>query len=232
MSSTRIENVNFDVKELTNKDLFFDTLTISNRRIHLLHNFITEGEMEPSFEYRKKEVNVSRINDDGTEDIFWRGVRAKDVNRFMNNFIKIFKHNCTSLLYSNPFLASSLMHLLFIRIHPYTDGNGRTSRIIHNIKFTEMVNKLYGTNLKLSPLNLSESILLNKVTYVKRLDNIYFDMKHDTNEDINAWFNFILDMADEQLFVAIGRIPSIDNRFIVNDNDIKKIRSMRLSKIK
>ena len=49
-------------------------------------------------------------------------------------------------------------------------------------------------------------------------------MKHDTNEDINAWFNFILDMADEQLFVAIGRIPSIDNRFIVNDNDIKKIR--------
>ena len=38
MSSTRIENVNFDVKELTNKDLFFDTLTISNRRIHLLHN--------------------------------------------------------------------------------------------------------------------------------------------------------------------------------------------------
>lgn len=232
MSSTRIENVNFDVKELTNSNLFFDTLTISNRRIHLLHNFITEGEMEPSFEYRKKEVNVSKINDDGTEDIFWRGVRAKDVNRFMNNFIKIFKHNGTSLLYSNPFLASSLMHLLFIRIHPYTDGNGRTSRIVHNIKFTEMVNKLYGTNLKLSPLNLSESILLNKVTYVKRLDNIYFDMKHDTNENINAWFNFILDMADEQLFVAIGRIPSIDNRFIVNDNDIKKIRSMRLSKIK
>ncbi len=141
MSSTRIENVNFDVKELTNKDLFFDTLTISNRRIHLLHNFITEGKWNLVLNIEKKEVNVSKINDDGTEDIFWRGVRAKDVNRFMNNFIKIFKHNGTSLLYSNPFLASSLMHLLFIRIHPYTDGNGRTSRIIHNIKFTEMVNK-------------------------------------------------------------------------------------------
>lgn len=232
MSSKRIENINFDVKELTNSNLFFDTLTISNRRIHLLHNFITDGEMEPSFEYRKTEVNVSKINDDGTEDIFWRGVKANDVNNFMNNFIKVFKHNGTSLLYSNPFLASSLMHLLFIRIHPYTDGNGRTSRIIHNIKFTEMVNKLYGTNLKLSPLNLSESILLNKVTYVKRLDNIYFDMKHDTNDSINDWFNFILDMADEQLFVAVGRIPSIDNRFIVDDSNIKKIKSMRLSRIK
>lgn len=232
MSSKRIENINFDVKELTNSNLFFDTLTISNRRIHLLHNFITDGEMEPSFEYRKTEVNVSKINDDGTEDIFWRGVKANDVNNFMNNFIKVFKHNGTSLLYSNPFLASSLMHLLFIRIHPYTDGNGRTSRIIHNIKFTEMVNKLYGTNLKLSPLNLSESILLNKVTYVKRLDNIYFDMRHDTNDSINDWFNFILDMADEQLFVAVGRIPSIDNRFIVDDSNIKKIKSMRLSRIK
>ena len=64
------------------------------------------------------------------------------------------------------------MHLLFVRIHPYSDGNGRTARLIHNIKFTESINKLYGMKLKISPLNLSKSILLNKITYVKRIDNI------------------------------------------------------------
>lgn len=48
---------------------------------------------------------------------------------------------------------NSLVHLLFLRIHPYTDGNGRTARILHNIKFTEMINKVYSTRLKLSPLN-------------------------------------------------------------------------------
>ena len=70
---------------------------------------------------------------------------AKDVNKFMNDFISVYKHNGTSLVFSNPFLVSALMHLLFIRIHPFSDGNGRTTRVIHNIKFTESVNKLYGT---------------------------------------------------------------------------------------
>ena len=69
----------------------------------------------------------------------------------MNDFIRVYKQGGTSSIYSNPFLASSLIHLLFLRIHPYTDGNGRTARILHNIKFTEMINKLYGTRLKLSP---------------------------------------------------------------------------------
>ncbi len=231
-SSKKIENINIDMRKLTDKELFFNTLNISNSRIHLLHNFITEGEMEASFEYRKSEVNVSRFNSDGSEDIFWRGAKAKDVDKFMNSFIRMFKHNGTSLLYSNPFLASSLMHLLFLRIHPYTDGNGRTSRIIHNIKFTEMVNKLYGTNLKISPLNLSGSILVNKITYAKVLDNIYFDLKHDTNDSINDWFNFILNMADEQLYMANNRIPRIDKRFITRYDDIKKVKSMKLSRIK
>ena len=105
----------------------------------------------------------------------------------MRDFIKVYKQNKIALLYSNPFLVSSLMHLLFVRIHPYTDGNGRTSRVIHNIKFTEAINRLYGMKLKISPLNLSESILLNKITYNKRINQIYFDLDHDTNDAINAF---------------------------------------------
>ena len=151
----------------------------------------------------------------------------------MSDFIKIYKHGGTKLLFSNPFLASALMHLLFIRIHPYTDGNGRTARVIHNIKFTEMINKLYGTRLKLSPLNLSGSILVNKMTYVKRLDNIYFDVEHDTNDNINKWFDFILDMADERIFVARNRLDNIDIAHLKSADELQISKSdMRLSRIK
>lgn len=198
MSNQEIECIKRDESILSEDKIFFDTLSINNRRIHNLHNFITEGEMPPVNSYRSTEVNVSRKNPDGSESIFWRGVQSKDVNKFMGDFLSIYKQGGTSLIYSNPFLASSIIHLLFLRIHPYTDGNGRTARILHNIKFTEMINKLYGTRLKLSPLNISESILVNKITYVKRIDNIYFDINHDSNIEINNWFNFILDMVDEQ----------------------------------
>ena len=205
-----IENLRFDITKLVDKSIFFDTLSISNKRIHDLHNSITAGEMEPTFAYRKVPVNVSRFNALGEEEIFWRGANPEDVPKFMNDFIKLYKQGGASLLFSNPFLASALMHLLFVKIHPYTDGNGRTARVIHNIKFTEMINKLWGTKLKLSPLHLSQSILLNKVTYVKRIDFIYFDVKNDTNEAINRWFDFILDMVDEQLYRSSEKLNNVN----------------------
>lgn len=232
VSSQNIEGMKFNEKTLLDRGIFMNSLEINHKRIHELHNFATDGEYEPTFNYRNHEVNVSRFTKDGREEIFWRGANACDVNRFMNDFIKIYKKGGTSLIYSNPFLVSGLMHLLFLRIHPYKDGNGRTSRIIHNIKFTESINKLYGTRLKLSPLNLSRSILINKITYVKRIDNIYFDLEHDTNESINMWFNFILDMADEQIYSSSQKISYMDNSHLLLSSDENKISGMRLSRIK
>lgn len=166
MSNQKIESLIQDEKKLGDKRIFFNTLGINHKRIHNLHNFVTEGEMEPTYTYRSTEATVGRKNPDGSINIFWRGAQAKDVNKFMSDFLNIYKQGGASLIYSNPFLASSIIHLLFLRIHPYTDGNGRTARILHNIKFTEMINKVYSTRLKLSPLNISESILINKITYV------------------------------------------------------------------
>ena len=223
---------------LANKSVFFDTLNINHKRIHELHNFVVEKEindglLEETFDYRTVPVNVSRFTSEGKEEIFWRGANPEDVKKFMNDFVKIYRRGATSLLFANPFLSSSLIHLLFVRIHPYIDGNGRTARVIHNIKFTEMINKLYGTRLKLSPLNLSGSILVNKITYVNRINNIYFDLQHDNNEAINRWFDFILDMADERLYMANNLLDRIDKSRIKRlSDDEMSAKKMRLSKMK
>ncbi len=229
-STKEIEHTTFDESILARKDVYFDKLAISHKRIHELHNFITDGEMEPTFEYRKTPVNVSKIVG-GREEIFWRGANPEDVIRFMNDFLNVYKQHKTSLVYSNPFLVSSLMHLLFLRIHPYTDGNGRTSRLIHNLKFTDSINKLYGTNLKLSPLNLSKSILVNKLTYVNRIDHIYFDLEHDNNEAINRWFEFILNMVDEQLYYSSNILENIPDNHIKNTEE-KTISKMKIHKLR
>lgn len=237
----RIENTKFNIASLADRTVFFDTLNITHKRIHELHNFviekeINEGILVPTDEYRNVPVNVSRFTEDGKEEIFWRGVNPEDVQAFMNNFIRVYKSSAASSLFNNPFLASSLMHLLFLRIHPYTDGNGRTARVIHNIKFTEMINKIHGMRLKLSPLNLSESIALNKITYVKVIDNIYFDVEHDTNAAINKWFEFILNMADEQLYRSSNKLDTVDVSSLERMTRIADINAdasaMRLSRIK
>ncbi len=223
----KIEKIDFSKINLLEDTVFFDTLNISHKRIHGLHNFATRGEMEPTFDYRKDEVNVSRYTADGREEIFWRGANAKDVGKFMNDFIKIYKRKDISMLMCNPFLKSSLIHLLFLRIHPYTDGNGRTARLLHNAKFTEGINNIYGTKLKISPLNLSESIYLNKPSYAKAIDSIYFDLDHDNNDAINAWFNTMLNMADEQIYSSGNKLDSIDPSYLKDLGETNKRRLVK-----
>ena len=99
--------------------------------------------------YRTSEVRVSAINDDGTEKIFWYGVEPEDVQKFMDAFLKIYSAKSMSIIDTNPIVKSAIIHLLFLRIHPYKDGNGRTSRILHSKKFTESINHVYGRKLKL-----------------------------------------------------------------------------------
>lgn len=189
----------------------------------------------PTNGYRKTPVKISRITSTG-EDIFWRGANPEDVYKFMTDFISIYKQNKISLLYSNPFLVASLMSLLFNRIHPYTDGNGRTSRIIYNLKFTEQINKNYQIKLMLSPLNISNRILANKYTYVNRINRIAFNLKDDTNEAINDWFDFILTMADEQLNYSKTRLTELIDRSCRQENAspeiLRRVKQMKISRIK
>jgi len=234
-----IESSIFNSEILQEKGVFFDKLSISHKRIHDLHNFVmssSEIDYIPGNSYRKKNANVSTFHTDNTEEIFWRGANPEDIYKFMNDFIMIYKQNKISVLYSNPFLRGALVSLLFNRIHPYGDGNGRTSRIIYNLKFTEQVNKIYQTKLMLNPLNISDRILVNKITYAKRINQIAFNLTDDTNEAINRWFDFILTMADEQLFYSKERLSKLIERSNTDiyDNEalLRKVRQMRLSKIR
>lgn len=233
-SSNYIENHDLNNFDFTVANLFFDRLSVSNNRIHNIHKSVMKDEIDQSKVgvYRKTPVKVSSIYDNNTEEIFWYGANPEDIKDFMNSFIEVYKSNSPSVLDSNPFLKSSLIHLLFIKIHPYFDGNGRTARMLHSIKFTQIINSIYGMNLKISPVNLSESIKLNLYSYVKAPNNIYFDLEHDNNEMINYWFNCMLNMYDEQLFRNQGILDNMDKDFerIINIKD--KINPNLLEKIK
>lgn len=233
-----IERTKFNAEVLQEKGVFFDKLSVSHKRIHDLHDFVmlsSDDDYTPSGNYRKVPVNISRYTENG-EEIFWRGANPEDVNKFMNDFINIYKQNKIALIYSNPFLRAAITSLLFNRIHPYTDGNGRTSRIIYNLKFTEQMNKIYQTNLMLNPLNISNRILINKLTYVKYINRIAFNLKDDTNKAINDWFDFILTMADEQLYFSKDRLTHLIETSQKNNLSepevLKRVKQMKMSKLK
>lgn len=219
--------------ERFNNDIYFSRLAISTNRIHELHKIFVPSAANS---YRDTEVKIAGKEND-KEVIYWWGPEHEAVVPFMKDFVNFYQTSTIDFKYSNPFIKSFLVHLLFVRIHPYKDGNGRTARLLQNIKFVQLINSIYGTRLKISPLNISQNILLNKPTYAKKLNKIEFNMEKDDNEAINGFINYLLDMVDEQLFYAKNKIElyhdSLDrwnNRFPDEDLD-KDAENMRLKRI-
>lgn len=219
--SAQLENHLLKNVDLFNGDLFFEKLSINHERIKKIHRFVCEKtgvETDTVGEYRKCPVTI------GTEcnskyEVYSYAPDFKDVKKFMDSFITFYKVNSLKEIYNNPFLKAALAHLLFVRIHPFGDGNGRTARIIQNIAFTSSINKIYNTKLKLSPLNISQNILINKYTYFDRINRIHFNPSHDNYDAINGWFEFILNMYDEQLFYQ-------KNNLINHSDTFEKMKEM------
>jgi Fic family protein len=72
-------------------------------------------------DYRDSEVGI------GGSD--WKPPAAKDVPRLMGELFKEYQKNKRAL---HPVELASWLHNGFVQIHPFTDGNGRTSRLLMN----------------------------------------------------------------------------------------------------
>ncbi|MBR1818010.1 MAG: Fic family protein [Bacilli bacterium] len=185
--------------EINKHNILYDTFKISHKRIKDIHDFATKHEV--NYDYRDNEVRVSSINPHTKhETIFWYGAKPEDIKAFIDDFIEIYRKTSPSAIHSNPFIKSALIHLLMVRIHPFYDGNGRTARLLHSMKFTEMINKIYNYNLKVAPLHISPSLYRYQHNYVHAIDQIHFGLDKNIDEEINHWFQFILNRYEDQLF--------------------------------
>lgn len=237
-NSASIEKHSFKNVELLKGDLFFDTLAINHERIKKIHRFVCEHSDTNNIkvgEYRTDTASVGCTTDDGNYQTYWYGVEPQDIKNFMDGFFEFYKSRDLRAIYSSPFLRASLAHLLFVRIHPFGDGNGRTARIIQNISFTSEINRLYGTNLRICPLNVSENIRNNRMRYSECINKIYFDLEHDNNEWINKYLDFMLNMYDEQLYYQTNRLSQLDEYEYqddsIYDNFEQRVNKSRVRKL-
>lgn len=109
---------------------FAKTHTLNQGNLLKVHAIITKNiELLPSLkgEYRNKNVYVMQ----GTK-IIYTGAEHSIVHCEMNQLfldISALKKR-KKLTYNQAFYYASFIHLLFVKIHPFGDGNGRTARLL------------------------------------------------------------------------------------------------------
>ena len=125
----------------------------------------------------------------------------------------------------DPFVRAGILHLWFLTIHPFEDGNGRLARVFSELalaQYNQKCAKLY---------SLSSSILENRKDYYSRLETT---QRGDL--DITNWIEWYLSVLKDSILNSIAKIEKLisKTRFWRNFNHLnllpeqKKIHNLML----
>ena len=111
------------IDELSNKN---ESLKISD--VLQVHRIVIDGlvEKEKQGVLRRGQVYIVNILPNGREEVAYTPPKAKDVEALIKNLLSWLDKE-ESL---HPIIKAGLLHYQFETIHPFTDGNGRTGRLL------------------------------------------------------------------------------------------------------
>ena len=102
----------------------------------------------------------------------------------------------------DPLIKLALIHYQFEAIHPFTDGNGRTGRILNILYLTQK------QLLDLPVLYLSKYIIEQKSDYYRLLRSV------TENEEWEPWTRYMLDAIEQTALYTRDKIIAIRNLLI------------------
>lgn len=144
------------------KDFAKNGIEISGRTIKEIHALVLHGiDRENAGRYRTVPVMIS-----GSRHI---PPQPYLIEEMMENFIMKFKEMETARVH--PVIIASYLHDELVRIHPFIDGNGRTSRLLMNLYLLR--NGYTLVNLKGSDENKLDYYMALETSHIERNPEVF-----------------------------------------------------------
>ena len=145
------------------------------------------------------QMNVRRtpgtaLANDKTGEVIYTPPVGEDVLRTMLANWERFLHNAVEI---DPLIRMAVTHYQFEAIHPFTDGNGRTGRIVNSLFLIQE------GLLTLPILYLSRYIIQNKADYYRLL------LQVTREQDWEAWIIYVLKGVEETATWTTAKIAAI-----------------------
>ncbi len=189
---------------------------LTTKDILELHRIVTDKLLskEKSGHWRPGDVFV--VNEvDGKEIIQFTGPEAQRVPKLVDSFLKWASSQENSSFH--PVLLVGLIHYIFVSIHPFSDGNGRTTRLL-----TSYYLKTSGYDFRGS-LSLDSFYLQHRLEYYQALSQgKTFDerMSADLTPFLEFFAKGFLEVATNlSQYIKVGKVIGDNNKPIRLDSD-------------
>ena len=132
-SEKEILNYNQALQDL-NKKIEAENVRLSFYLILKIQKQITDG-LLPKFESGKLRKKPVVVNDPRTLKVIYLPPDAKDVKKLIGDLIEFVNSNRNEI---DPLILAGIFHKQMVIIHPFMDGNGRTTRLATKVLLAEM----------------------------------------------------------------------------------------------
>lgn len=155
-------------------------------------------------EWKRNDNRIVETNDDGSiKEVRFEPVSAKDTPEAMESFARNYAR-ATQVPDIEPLILIPLAVLDFLCIHPFTDGNGRVSRLITMLL-------LYHYDYQVGRyIGVERIIEESKITYYEAL-KASSQKWHDGEHDPHPWLNYFWGMlirAYDEFEERVGEVRS------------------------
>lgn len=180
-----------------------DPFIVSEDLICEIHKIITEDVPDENNIPGKYRNGLVYVGDEAHGGTYKPPKILEDIKNLMKEFVEWL--NSPDVLSVDPFVRAALSHYYFCVIHPFWDGNGRTSRLLEAIL-------LQSSNIKYVPRELSNY-------YYQNVDDYYiaFSKSNKLKKDFTPFLDFYIKGVVESLFKIRGSIVFYIRKFSLRD---------------
>jgi Fic family protein len=117
------------IDDLYDTYLFAQTNTLIPANVSRAHALLTKHILQPAQQGRFRTGNMFVVTPDGKIE-YVAALPAQVEDEMQKYYSDLNTLLTADLSFEEVFFFASLLHLVFLKIHPYEDGNGRTARLI------------------------------------------------------------------------------------------------------
>jgi len=126
------------IDDLYNAYSFAKKNSLNENNLSEVHKLLSKHLISKNFQGKYRNQNMFVTTDDGKieyvaalPEVVFTEMKLffEDINQLLN----------TSLSFEETFYYASLIHLVFVKIHPFNDGNGRTARLLEKWFLAEKI---------------------------------------------------------------------------------------------